>query len=254
MSFQFEPGEILLVNKPYKWTSFDVVGKMRGVIKQRMGILKIKIGHAGTLDPLATGLLILCTGKFTKRIEEFQGLEKEYTGTFRLGATTPSFDLETEIDQVFPLPHPVGVPPPRQGTPTPSGWEAIYEAAKHFTGTFDQVPPQFSAIKIDGKRAYKSARKDICVELKARQVTVSAFEITRIAMPDVDFRIVCSKGTYIRSLARDFGVLLGCGAHLTALCRTRIGTLHLRDAYELADLLNLIPDLRDFKTPADSSG
>ena len=232
MSFQFEQGEILLVNKPYKWTSFDVVGKIRGVIKQRMGILKIKIGHAGTLDPLATGLLILCTGKFTKRIEEFQGLEKEYTGTFRLGATTPSFDLETEL------------------SPTPSGWdtltgsEAIQNAAKHFTGTFNQVPPQFSAIKIEGKRAYKSARKDINVELKAREITISAFEIIRVSMPDVDFRIVCSKGTYIRALARDFGEFLSCGAYLTALCRTRIGMFHLRDAYELADLLNLIPDNR----------
>ena len=232
MSFHFEEGEILLVSKPHQWTSFDVVGKMRGIIKQRLGILKIKIGHAGTLDPLATGLLILCTGKFTKRIEEFQGLEKEYTGTFRLGATTPSFDLETGVDKTYPI-------------PTPSGWEAIQDAAKHFTGTFDQVPPQFSAIKIDGKRAYKSARKDISVELKARQVIISAFDITRISIPDVDFRIICSKGTYIRSLARDFGQHLGYGAHLTALCRTRIGPYHLRDAYELGDLQNLIPDNRD---------
>ena len=235
MSFQFEQGEVLLVNKPYSWTSFDVVGKMRTIIRQRTGIRKIKIGHAGTLDPLATGLLILCTGKFTRRIDEFQGLEKEYTGTFRLGSTTPSFDLETAIDQTFTL----------SGFSTPSGWEdAIAGAAKHFTGTFEQVPPQFSAIKIDGRRAYESARKDISVEIKARPVTISAFEITRIVMPDVDFRVICSKGTYIRSLARDFGLLLGCGAHLTALCRTRIGSFHLRDAYELADLQNLIPETR----------
>jgi len=233
MSFQFELGEVLLVNKPYTWTSFDVVGKMRSVIRQRMGIRKIKIGHAGTLDPLATGLLILCTGKFTRRIDEFQGLEKEYTGTFRLGATTPSFDLETAVDKTYPI-------------STPSGLvETIHEAAKHFTGAFEQVPPQFSAIKIDGKRAYKSARKEVNVEIKARQVTISAFEITRIAMPDVDFRVICSKGTYIRSLARDFGQLLGCGAHLTALCRTRIGSFHLRDAFELDDLQNLIPDTRN---------
>ena len=228
MEFQFETGEILLINKPYTWTSFDVVGKMRSVIRQRMGIRKIKIGHAGTLDPLATGLLILCTGKFTKRIDEFQGLEKEYTGTFRLGSTTPSFDLETAIDQTFPV--------------DDLDEEAVRFAATHFVTTFDQVPPQFSAIKVDGKRAYVSARKEINVEIKARQVTISAFEITRIDLPDVDFRVVCSKGTYIRSLARDLGELLGCGAHLTALCRTRIGSFHLRDAYELSDFEKLLAE------------
>ena len=237
MSFQFELGEVLLINKPYTWTSFDVVGKMRSVIRQRLGIRKIKIGHAGTLDPLATGLLILCTGKFTRRIDEFQGLEKEYTGTFRLGATTPSFDLETAVDKTYPI-------STLSGCDTLTGWTKIKDAAKHFTGTFEQVPPQFSAIKIDGKRAYESARKEVNVEIKARQVTISAFEITRITMPDVDFRVICSKGTYIRSLARDFGQLLGCGAHLTALCRTRIGSFHLRDAFELDDLQNLIPDTR----------
>lgn len=234
MEFQFEAGEILLVNKPFTWTSFDVVGKMRSIIRQRTGLRKIKIGHAGTLDPLASGLLILCTGKFTKRIDEFQGLEKEYTGTFRLGATTPSFDLETPVDNIYPL------------TSLTAGDELtsdtlIRDAANHFVTTFDQVPPQFSAIKVDGKRAYKSARQDINVEIKARQVTISAFEITRIELPDVEFRVICSKGTYIRSLARDFGLFLGCGAHLTELCRTRIGSFFLRDAYELADLENLIP-------------
>jgi tRNA pseudouridine55 synthase len=246
MSFQFEQGEVLLVNKPYSWTSFDVVGKLRITIRQRTGLRKIKIGHAGTLDPLATGLLILCTGKFTRRIDEFQGLEKEYTGTFRLGATTPSFDLETEIDKTFTLEGWDTQP----GSTTQSEWEAaILEAAKHFTGTLEQVPPQFSAIKIDGRRAYKSARKDINVEIKAREVNISAFEITRIAKPDVDFRVICSKGTYIRALARDFGQRLGCGAHLTALCRTRIGSFYLRDAYELADLQNLIPDSRGEHKP-----
>ena len=228
MAFQFEQGEILLVNKPYTWTSFDVVGKMRSVIRQRMGIRKIKIGHAGTLDPLATGLLILCTGKFTRRIDEFQGLEKEYTGTIMLGSTTPSFDLETAIDQRFPT--------------DALDEAAIMAAATHFVDTFDQVPPQFSAIKVDGKRAYESARKEINVEIKARQVTISAFEITRVALPEADFRVVCSKGTYIRSLARDFGELLGCGAHLTALCRTRIGSFHLRDACEITDFQHLLPD------------
>jgi tRNA pseudouridine55 synthase len=236
MSYQFENGEILLINKPYTWTSFDVVGKMRSIIRQRMGIRKIKIGHAGTLDPLATGLLILCTGKFTRRIDEFQGLEKEYTGTFRLGATTPSFDLETPIDKTFPL--------ASLSEADPFAWRAkIQEAASHFITTFDQVPPQFSAIKVDGKRAYESARKDINVAIKARQVTISAFEITRTELPDVGFRVVCSKGTYIRSLARDFGELLGCGAHLTALCRTRIGAFYLRDAYELDDFQKLLPEI-----------
>jgi tRNA pseudouridine55 synthase len=204
---------------------------MRSVIRQRMGIRKIKIGHAGTLDPLATGLLILCTGKFTRRIDEFQGLEKEYTGTFRLGATTPSFDLETEVNSTFPTESLVG------------SEEKIYQAALHFTTTFDQIPPQYSAIKVDGKRAYESARKDINVEIKARQVTISAFEITRISLPEVDFRVVCSKGTYIRSLARDFGELLGCGAHLSALCRTRIGSFYLRDAFELDDFQKLLPEM-----------
>jgi tRNA pseudouridine55 synthase len=230
MEFHFEQGEILLMNKPYRWTSFDVIGKLRTIIRFRTGLRKIKIGHAGTLDPLATGLLIICTGRFTRRIEEFQGLEKEYTGTFRLGATTPSFDLETAIDGEYPF---------ENITP-----EAIDEAAAFYTATFDQIPPQFSAIKVDGKRAYRSARKEISVEMKPREVTVSAFEITGITLPEVSFRISCSKGTYIRALARDFGARLGCGAHLTSLCRTRIGTYYLRDAYDLADIENLIPDMR----------
>jgi len=226
MPFRFEEGEILLVNKPYTWTSFDVVGKLRILIRSYLGLKKSKIGHAGTLDPLATGLLILCTGKFTKRIDEFQGREKEYTGTFRLGATTPSFDLETEVDCTFPF-HAV--------TETD-----IRGAAIKLTGTYDQIPPSFSAKWIDGRRAYQFARNDIKIELKARNISVLAFEITRIALPDVEFRIVCSKGTYIRAMARDLGLLLGCGAHLTALCRTRIGEFHLRDAYTLEDIETLL--------------
>jgi tRNA pseudouridine55 synthase len=233
MEFQFETGEILLINKPYTWTSFDVVGKLRSIIRHRMGIRKIKIGHAGTLDPLATGLLILCTGKFTRRIDEFQGLEKEYTGALRLGATTPSFDLETTIDHTFPVDN--------------IDKAAILAGAAGFVSTFEQIPPQFSAIKVDGKRAYESARKEINVEIKARKVTISSFEIIRIDLPDIEFRVVCSKGTYIRSLARDFGEALGCGAHLTALCRTRIGPFHLRDAYELADFENLLPETSGMK-------
>ncbi|MEI6434796.1 MAG: tRNA pseudouridine(55) synthase TruB [Bacteroidota bacterium] len=226
MSFQFEQGEILLIDKPINWTSFDVVGKIRSLIRKREKIRKIKIGHAGTLDPLASGLLILCTGKFTKRIEEFQGLEKEYTGAFRLGSTTPSFDLETEVDRIFHGQLP--------------GEAQIREATVHFTGALEQIPPQFSAIKIDGKRAYESARKDIPVEINARKITIEAFEITRVELPDVDFRVVCSKGTYIRSLARDFGNHLGCGAHLTALCRTRIGSYWLRDAFGMDDIVSLL--------------
>ncbi|MCK9421126.1 MAG: tRNA pseudouridine(55) synthase TruB [Bacteroidales bacterium] len=216
----------MLINKPYDWTSFDVVGKLRSLIRKYLGIRKIKIGHAGTLDPLATGLLILCTGKFTKRIDEFQGLEKEYTGTFRLGATTPSFDLETAPETLSPFDHLTN--------------EDIFSAANRYTGTFDQIPPLYSARKVDGKRAYTYARKEIDVEIEARPVTITAFDITSIDLPDVDFRIICSKGTYIRSLARDFGQILGCGAYLTTLCRTRIGPYFLRDAYEIADLEKLI--------------
>lgn len=231
MAFQFEQGEILLISKPYRWTSFDVVGKLRTVIRKHGGIHKIKIGHAGTLDPLATGLLIVCTGKFTKRIDEYQGLEKEYTGTMHLGVTTPSFDLETRPDQSFPVGH-----------ITP---DQIREAARHFTGTFDQIPPRYSAKRIDGKRAYDYARNDQEVHIKAHPVTIMELEITRVEMPEADFRVVCSKGTYIRSLARDIGQMLGCGAHLTALCRTRIGPYHLRDAWELESLEQKIHELHE---------
>ena len=226
MPYQFEQGEVLLINKPYRWTSFDVVGSLRSFLKARLGIKKIKIGHAGTLDPLASGLLIVCTGKFTKQIESYQGMEKEYSGTLYLGATTPSFDLETEVNQKFSTEH-VSEP-------------LILETAARLTGVLDQFPPVFSAKKIEGKRAYKYARKDIEVLMKSRKITVTAFEITKIRLPEVDFRVVCSKGTYIRALANDFGKLAGCGAHLTALCRTRIGPYYLRDAYELDDLKNKI--------------
>lgn len=236
MEFQFATGEVLLVNKPYKWTSFDVVGKIRSAMRRRYRGQKIKIGHAGTLDPLASGLLILCTGKFTKRIDEYQGLEKEYTGTFRLGATTASFDLETEVDQTFPI----GDLPEN----------VLRDAALRFTGTFDQVPPMFSAKKIDGKRAYEHARKDRFIEIKPNHITISAFELTSISLPEIEFRIVCSKGTYIRSLARDFGQYLGCGAHLTALCRTRIGPYHLRDAWDTGELWNEIMDQEPTSSPS----
>jgi tRNA pseudouridine55 synthase len=217
-----EKGMIIPVDKPYKWTSFDVIGFLRKFCRQELGLQKIKIGHAGTLDPLASGLLILCTGAATKRIEEFMGLEKEYTGTFTLGATTPSFDLEKEIDQVYPFTH--------------ITQEMIGEVTRSLTGDIRQVPPVFSAIKVNGKRAYKSARKGHDLDLPPRQVNIREFEITRIALPEMDFRISCSKGTYIRALARDFGQQLQSGAHLTALCRTRIGDFRLEEAYSLESL------------------
>jgi len=226
MPFQFEEGEIFLVNKPYRWTSFDVINSFRGFLKLKLGIKKIKIGHAGTLDPLATGLLILCTGKFTKRINEFQELEKEYTGTMRLGASTPSFDLETEIDQRFTLEHVTE--------------ELIHENVKKLTGILLQTPPSFSAKKVNGKRAYDYARKKMEVKIEPRQITVSAFDVTKIYLPDLDFHVICSKGTYIRTLAHDFGKMLECGAHLRALCRIRIGPYQLRDSFELDELKNQI--------------
>lgn len=209
-------GRVLLVNKPLQWTSFDVVNKLRYKLKIK------KIGHAGTLDPLATGLLIICTGKFTKRIEEFQAQEKEYTGEFVIGQTTPSHDLETEVSQ------PVDCSHLRE--------EQIYASAKKLTGPLQQIPPLHSAIKVDGKRAYKFARKGKEVALKPREVTVSVFEITKIQIPIIGFRIVCSKGTYIRSLARDFGNDLHVGAYLSSLCRTRIGDFKLADAKTLEEI------------------
>ncbi len=212
----FLSGQILLIDKSLHWTSFQAVNKLKWLLKSKLGIKKIKIGHAGTLDPLASGLLIVCTGKFTKRIEELQGQAKEYTGTFTLGATTPSYDLETKIDQTFPTSH--------------ITTEAVHLAAANMTGEILQKPPIFSALKKEGKRLYEHARAGEEVEIAARPTTIHEFEITRIAMPHVDFRIVCSKGTYIRSMAYDFGLALGSGAHLTALRRTRIGEYTVEDA------------------------
>ncbi|MCC4211676.1 tRNA pseudouridine(55) synthase TruB [Leeuwenhoekiella parthenopeia] len=212
----FKEGQILLFDKPLNWTSFQLVNKVRWLIRKTYKIKKIKVGHAGTLDPLATGLLIICTGKFTKRIEEFMGQEKEYTGTIVLGATTPSYDLETEIDAVFPTAH--------------LSEEAIHAATAQFTGSIMQQPPVFSALKKDGKRLYEFAREGKEVDIPSREVQVSAFEITRIALPEVDFRISCSKGTYIRSLAHDFGKALNSGGHLSALRRTKIGDFEVNTA------------------------
>src|SRR5690554_5692579 len=212
----YKEGQVILMDKPLEWTSFQVVNKVRWLIKKEFGIKKIKVGHAGTLDPLATGLLIICTGKFTKKIDTFQAQDKEYTGTFTLGATTPSFDLETEIDQTFDISELTA--------------EKIKEATKQFTGEIQQQPPVFSALKKDGKRMYEFARSGEEIEIPFRTVTIPEFEITNIDLPKVDFRVVCSKGTYIRSLAHDFGKALGNGAHLSALRRTKIGEFSVENA------------------------
>lgn len=220
----YQNGQILLIDKGLHWTSFQAVNKMKWLLKSRLGLKKIKIGHAGTLDPLATGLLLVCTGKFTKRITELQGQIKEYTGTFYIGATTPSYDLETEINQTFPTAH--------------ISEEVIRETTRHFLGEIDQKPPIFSAIKKDGKRLYEHARAGEEVEIASRKTTIHEFEITRIALPEVDFRVVCSKGTYIRSLAFDFGKALESGAHLTALRRTKIGDYNVNDAMDITQFEN----------------
>ena len=209
-------GQILLIDKPLKWSSFQAVNKLKYILKRKYDLpKKFKIGHAGTLDPLATGLLIICTGKFTKRIAEIQGQAKEYTGTFAVGATTPSYDLETDVDATFPTEHITA--------------QLIDETLQQFIGEIDQKPPIFSAIKKDGKRLYEHARAGEEVEIASRKTTVHEFEITRIELPEIDFRVVCSKGTYIRSLAFDFGKALNSGAYLSLLRRTKIGDYTVDD-------------------------
>jgi tRNA pseudouridine55 synthase len=203
-------GQILLIDKPLNWSSFQAVNKLKYILKRKYELpKKFKIGHAGTLDPLATGLLIVCTGKFTKKITEIQGQAKEYTGTFTVGATTPSYDLETEINETFPTEHITEA--------------LIRETTKQFVGEIDQKPPVFSAIKKDGIRLYEHARAGEEVEILSRKITIHEFEITRIVLPEVDFKVKCSKGTYIRSLAYDFGMALNSGGYLSALRRTKIG-------------------------------
>ena len=212
----FEEGQVLLINKPLHWTSFDVVKKIRNLIRVK------KVGHAGTLDPLASGLLIVCTGKFTKRINEYMAQEKEYTGTFTLGAVTPTYDLESEPEQQMDYSH--------------LNDATIREATKKFVGHILQVPPIHSAIKVGGKPVYKLARKGATIELEPRKVCIKEFEITNISIPKVEFRVVCSTGTYIRSLAHDFGQTLGVGAYLSSLCRTRIGAFLLKDAMDMVQV------------------
>ena len=216
----FKNGQVLLIDKPLEWTSFQVVNKVRWLIKKRFGIKKIKVGHAGTLDPLASGLLILCTGKFTKKIETFQAQEKEYVVTFHLGATTPSYDLETDVDQTFDI--------------SEITEEKIRNIVPNFLGTIEQQPPIFSAVKKEGKRLYEYARKGQEVDIPTRNVQIMTFEIIDISLPKVEARIVCSKGTYIRSLAHDFGKALNNGAYLSALRRTKIGDFSVENAQSIA--------------------
>lgn len=233
---EFAEGQLLLVNKPYNWTSFDVVGKIRNSFKP----LKLKVGHAGTLDPLATGLLIICTGKMTKQIDTFQAEEKEYTGTMVLGATTPSYDLETDVDNKFDI--------------SQLTQEQLRNNCERFIGDIQQYPPAHSAIKIDGERLYEKARRGEEVELRLRNVTISEFELTRIELPEVDFRVVCSKGTYIRSLVNDFGAALNNGAYLSKLRRTRSGNYRIDDAWEVMELVNMIRTLKAPVEPVDDNG
>ncbi len=220
---EYLQGQVLLVDKPLTWSSFQAVNKLKYTLINKLGLpKKFKIGHAGTLDPLATGLLIVCTGKFTKTISEIQGQVKEYTGTFFIGATTPSYDLETEINATFPTEHITDA--------------LIVETTKQFLGEIDQKPPVFSAIKKDGVRLYEHARAGVEVEIASRKTHINEFEITRIALPEIDFRVVCSKGTYIRSLAYDFGLALQSGGHLIALRRTKIGDFDVKNAFDISKL------------------
>jgi len=219
----FKNGQVLLINKPLTWTSFQVVNKLRWNIRQKFELGKIKVGHAGTLDPLATGLLIICTGNFTKKIDEYQAQIKEYTGEITLGATTPSYDLETEVDETFPVDHITS--------------NLIHQTVQQFVGEIEQIPPMFSAIKMAGVRLYDLARQGKTREIQSRKITIETFEITDISLPKVQFRIVCTKGTYIRSLAYDFGKALNSGGHLSALRRTKIGDFNVKDAVEIEDFI-----------------
>lgn len=222
-------GEVFYLDKPLSWTSFDVVKRIRGKLHHRLGIKKLKVGHAGTLDPLATGVLIVCTGKMTKQIDELQAHVKEYVAEMALGATTPSFDLETEIDATYPTEHITR--------------EMVEQVLREqFVGSIQQVPPAFSACKVDGHRAYKMARKGKTVELKAKELVIDEIELLAFEPQKITVRVVCSKGTYIRALARDIGVALGSGAHLTALRRTRVGSVRVEDCLSVPDMLSVLDE------------
>lgn len=225
--YDFKGGEILLFDKPLEWTSFDVVNKVRFILCRKLGIKKLKVGHAGTLDPLATGLVVLCTGKSTKRIEEFQNGEKEYIAELKIGATTPSFDLETEEDSSANYDH--------------VNRELAEKVLQSFVGSTQQTPPIFSAVKINGKRAFNYARKGEDVEIKPRTIFIREIELINFAPPHMTIRVVCGKGTYIRALARDVGEKLNCGAYLTKLKRTRVGDFHLKDAFDVNYFLEHVP-------------
>ncbi len=222
----YKSGQILLIDKPLEWTSFQAVNKIRWHIRKRFDIKKIKVGHAGTLDPLATGLLIICTGKQTKNIHQYQGQVKEYTGTFTIGATTPSYDLESEINETFSTAHITD--------------ERIHETTRQFLGTLQQRPPIFSALKKDGKRLYEIARKGETVDIPTREIVINEFDITKIDGNNINFRVVCSKGTYIRSLAFDFGKALDSGAHLSALRRTKIGEFSVDEAVSIEKFIETL--------------
>lgn len=235
----FLAGETILVDKPYGWTSFDVVKRIRGVMLRRMGVKKMKVGHAGTLDPLATGVMIIVSGKSTKLIEQLQSGVKEYIATIALGATTPSYDLETEIDARYPTAHITR--------------ELVGEVLAKFTGRIEQVPPAFSACKIDGKRAYKMARKGDAVELKPKILVIDEIELLEYSPESITIRVVCSKGTYIRALARDIGAALGSGGHLTALRRTRVGDVTIDRCLSLDDAVSMLREV-EIETDDDSAG
>ena len=229
-------GEILYLDKPLHWSSFDAVKRVRGIMARRLKIKKIKVGHAGTLDPLATGVMIVCTGRATKRIDELQAHTKEYVATIALGATTPSYDLETEIDATYPTEHITR--------------EMVEETLKKFTGRIEQVPPAFSACKIDGKRAYKMARKGKEVELKAKILVIDEIELLEYSQQSIVVRVVCSKGTYIRALARDIGAALNSGGHLTALRRTRVGNVKVEDCLTVDQAVEMLNNI-DIVMPED---
>ncbi len=231
--FDFQKGEILVFDKPIDWTSFDLVHKVRYIICKKLNIKKLKVGHAGTLDPKATGILVLCTGKATSKIESLQADEKEYVATLKFGATTPSYDLESEEDRQFETSH------------ITKG--SLIDVLKKFTGTIEQIPPDFSAIKLGGKRAYEYARKGIAIEIKSKTLEVKEIEVLSFSLPEVKLRIVCGKGTYIRSLARDIGEELRSGAYLTGLRRTRVGDYDLNQAINLADFLKAQPKITDIQ-------
>lgn len=224
--FDFINGEVLLIDKPIGWTSFDVVNLIRSIIRRTYNIKKIKVGHAGTLDPLATGLLIVCTGKFTKQIDSFQGQDKVYVGSMFIGATTPSYDKETEVDRTFDTNN--------------ISKDKLVETVTLFTGEIEQTPPAFSAVKIDGKRAFEYARKDYEVKIKSRQVTIHEFNLLNFELPEIDFMVRCSKGTYIRSLVYDFGKALNNGAYMSSLRRTAIGDYSVADAYSIDEIKEII--------------